>query len=105
MQGTSKMDKMIVASYSHIPVIDVGPLVRGEPERHQVAAKIGEACRDCGFFYIVGHGVDEGLQQQLDQFSQRFFAQDLETKQQISMSRGGKATSMSALNSPPASPI
>ena len=43
---------------SGIPVIDVNPLVLATEARHDVAAKIGEACREYGFFYIVGHGVD-----------------------------------------------
>jgi isopenicillin N synthase-like dioxygenase len=43
------------------------------------------------FFYIAGHGVDENLQQLLENISQQFFAQDLETKLEIRMSRGGRA--------------
>jgi len=74
-----------------IPIIDVNPLILGSEERHDVAAKIGEACRDCGFFYIVGHGVDEHLQQRLEEVSRDFFAQNLEAKLQISMPRGGSA--------------
>ncbi len=56
-----------------------------------MAAQIGEACREHGFFYIVGHGVDEALEAQLEELSRRFFAQDLETKLAISMARGGRA--------------
>ena len=48
---------------SRVPVIDVNPLVVGEEGRHQVAAQIREACETSGFFYVVGHGVDEALQQ------------------------------------------
>jgi isopenicillin N synthase-like dioxygenase len=77
--------------YSHIPLIDISALGRGTDERREVAARIGQACRDSGFFYIVGHGVDEKLQQELEQVSRRFFAQDLERKLEIRMSRGGKA--------------
>jgi isopenicillin N synthase-like dioxygenase len=83
--------KMAQDIYSHIPVIDVSPLIRGTEERHEVAARIGQACRDCGFFYIVGHGVDEALQRRLEEVSRRFFAQDLETKLEIRMERGGRA--------------
>ena len=45
-----------------MPVIDVAPLVTGAGDRSRVAAEIAQACRDSGFFYVVGHGVDEGLQ-------------------------------------------
>ena len=43
-----------------------------------MASEIARACRDSGFFYVVGHGVDEGLQRRLEDASRRFFAQDLE---------------------------
>lgn len=75
----------------HIPIIDISALVKGSDERHVVASKIGQACREWGFFYIVGHGVPSALQQQLLQLSRQFFAQDLETKLEINMSRGGRA--------------
>ena len=74
-----------------IPVIDVNPLVLGTEARHDVAIRIGEACRECGFFYVVGHGVSEYLQRRLEELSRDFFAQDLSAKLQISMSRGGRA--------------
>lgn len=74
-----------------VPVINVNPLVLGTEDRHQVAAKIGQASRECGFFYVVGHGVDKDLQRRLEELSHRFFAQDLETKLEISMARGGRA--------------
>jgi isopenicillin N synthase-like dioxygenase len=52
---------------------------------------MGEACRDYGFFYIVGHGLDEDLQRRLEEACRQFFAQDLESKLEIAMSRGGRA--------------
>jgi isopenicillin N synthase-like dioxygenase len=78
-------------SHLQIPVVDISALVCGTEDRREVAARIGQACRDCGFFYIVGHGVDEPLQRRLEEVSQQFFAQDLETKLEIAMSRGGRA--------------
>ena len=74
-----------------VQVIDVAPLVTGADDRSRVAAAIAEACRQSGFFYIVGHGVDEGLQRRLEESSRRFFAQDLTTKMEIAMERGGRA--------------
>jgi len=76
--------------FSHVRVVDIGPLVEGTGAK-RVADDIGTACRECGFFYIVGHGVDEGLQARLETLSRQFFAQDLDTKMAIRMERGGKA--------------
>ena len=56
-----------------------------------MAAQIGQACREHGFFYILGHGVDEGLQERLLHVSRRFFAQALERKLEIRMGLGGRA--------------
>src|SRR5262249_51391460 len=78
-------------SNSEIPIIDIRALVCRTDDCRDVAAKIGRACRECGFFYIVGHGVDERLQQRLEEVSRQFFAQDLETKLEIGMSCGGRA--------------
>jgi isopenicillin N synthase-like dioxygenase len=78
-------------SFSHIPIIDISALVCGAGERHGVAARIGRACRDSGFFYITGHGVDEALQLRLEETSRQFFAQAIEKKLEISMAYGGRA--------------
>src|SRR5919106_5109468 len=74
-----------------MPVIDVGPLVTNAGDRSRVATEIARACRDSGFFYVVGHGIDERLQRQLEESSRRFFARDLQTKMEIAMARGGRA--------------
>jgi isopenicillin N synthase-like dioxygenase len=74
-----------------IPVIDIAPLVGRTGKMSEVAAGIGRACRDLGFFYVVGHGVDESLQQRLEELSRRFFAQDAAQKMAIAMERGGRA--------------
>lgn len=64
----------ILKEVSTIPIIDIGPLIGGTEGRYAIAAEIGQARRECGFFYVVGHGVDEVLQQKLEQLSRRFFA-------------------------------
>jgi isopenicillin N synthase-like dioxygenase len=74
-----------------VPLIDVGALVARSGDRARAAEEIGRACREHGFFYVAGHHVDEGLQRGLEQHSRRFFAQDLATKMEISMERGGRA--------------
>ncbi|MBD2302697.1 isopenicillin N synthase family oxygenase [Nostoc sp. FACHB-190] len=81
---------MAITQYQ-IPIIDISALVTESSDRHLTATKIGQACREYGFFYIIGHGVDIDLQQRLEDCSREFFAQDLATKMQIPMALGGKA--------------
>jgi isopenicillin N synthase-like dioxygenase len=43
---------------ARIPVIDVAPLLKRDPQGERAVAKqIGDACRGIGFFYVTGHGV------------------------------------------------
>ena len=76
---------------TEIPVVDVAALVTGRGHRQEVAAAIAKACSECGFFYVVGHGVDESLQRRLEETSRAFFAQDPGAKLAIPMARGGRA--------------
>src|ERR1700756_2153488 len=77
--------------FSDVPIIDVADLVAGVPSQRAVAERLGRACRESGFFYVVGHGVDAALQGRLRDLSREFFAQDLETKLRIRMALGGRA--------------
>ena len=74
-----------------IPIIDISPLIGRMAAQSSVAAAIGHACRDCGFFYITDHGVDEDLTQRLELCCREVFAQDVATKMEIAMARGGRA--------------
>jgi isopenicillin N synthase-like dioxygenase len=80
-----------VSPAAPVPVIDVSPLVARTGGRSRVASEIARACRDSGFFYIVGHSVDEALQRRLEDASRRFFAQERPVKMEIAMERGGRA--------------
>src|SRR3954467_4728488 len=71
--------------------MDVRDLVARRPDREAVAERLGEACRDSGFFYVVGHGVDEALQDRLRELSREVFGADLQTKPRIGMALGGRA--------------
>lgn len=74
-----------------LPVIDVSVLVAGAPQRGDVAARIGAACRRHGFFYVVNHGVDAGLVERLDRLSRAFFALPESEKRRWRMELGGRA--------------
>ena len=72
-----------------LPVIDVAPLFGGEATaRESVAQAIGAACRNNGFFYARGTGVDAT---QLDALARAFFALPEDEKMRIAMANGGRA--------------
>lgn len=84
--------QVVDKEFSKVPVIDISALIsQTSNSSNVVAEQIRQACQDYGFFYIVGHGVDEQLQKQLEHLSQQFFAQDEETKLKIRMAIGGRA--------------
>jgi isopenicillin N synthase-like dioxygenase len=70
----------------HLPVVDLSPLWNDSAAGlREVAAAVGRACRDIGFFYIAGHGIDESTVAGLFSASQRFFALPVEAKQRVSI--------------------
>ena len=73
-----------------VRVIDIDPLLNGR-DSERVAEEIGHACRECGFFYVVGHGVQADLQRQLETLSRELFAQPLDAKMKIRMELAGAA--------------
>ena len=73
-----------------VPVIDLRSSAEpGGAER--LAAQLDAACRDTGFFCIVGHGIDPGLLARMDAAAREFFALPDPVKAQIAMAVGGRA--------------
>jgi len=59
---------------SDVPVVDLSGARGGEAsERRRVATAIDEACREIGFFAIVGHGVPGPLVDEVHRLGHRFF--------------------------------
>lgn len=80
------------APVDELPLIDVGPLMdgaRGDP--WAVGAAIDAACREVGFFTVIGHGVPADLVERLEDGARRLFALPTESKEAVSMARGGRA--------------
>jgi isopenicillin N synthase-like dioxygenase len=73
-----------------VPLVDVSSLIAGRDD-DTMAAAIDAACRDTGFFSIVGHGVDPALRTRLEDLARTFFALDESEKAEIAMARGGRA--------------
>jgi isopenicillin N synthase-like dioxygenase len=74
-----------------LPVIDITSLVGGDGDPAVVGDELDVACREAGFFYVVGHGVDPDLQARLDDLSRQFFSLSEAEKGEIAMARAGRA--------------
>ena len=81
----------VVTAATHLPLVDVAPLVNGHGDVEGVAREIDRACRDIGFFRITGHGVDPDLLGRIDAAARQFFAQPDVVKQSIAMPNAGPA--------------
>lgn len=76
MSGTSSL-----AAFVSVPIIDISGLFSARrDERVRVAAEIGAAAREVGFFYISGSGIDEVVFDRMLAVTKQFFALPLEEK-------------------------
>src|SRR5262249_44960323 len=67
-----------------VPVIDIAPYLEGTPEgKRRVATQLDRACREVGFYVIVGHGVDTVLVDALESVSREFFDLPLDEKMKV----------------------
>ncbi|WZZ47528.1 hypothetical protein YC2023_043787 [Brassica napus] len=46
----------------------------------QSAVSLKQACMDCGFFYVINHGISEELKEEVFEQSKKFFDLPLEDK-------------------------
>ncbi|EOZ0490355.1 TPA: isopenicillin N synthase family oxygenase [Pseudomonas aeruginosa] len=75
-----------------LPIIDIAALAGSDPAaRRSVAVRIDRACREQGFFYVVGHGVEAQLVERLERLARQFFALDETSKLRWRMELGGRA--------------
>jgi isopenicillin N synthase-like dioxygenase len=72
-----------------IATIDVSPLRAGDPG-DDVARAIDRACRDNGFFAIVGHGIPLALADELAHAARAFFDLPQARKLELAMAHGGR---------------
>ena len=79
--------------FDALPIVDVTDLFSPDlAARKAVAAELGRAARDVGFFYIRGHGISADRIADLRAAAQRLFAQDFAWKMasHIGLGRGHK---------------
>lgn len=72
---------------TRIPVVDLSGSFADGPDRAAAAAAIHRACRETGFFYVSGHGVDPVLIEGQIEAARRFFALDEAAKRAVERSR------------------
>jgi isopenicillin N synthase-like dioxygenase len=71
-----------------LDVIDLTGLGSEDPASvRRVAAELGRACRDVGFFYIRNHGVPDALLSGIFKCSEAFFAAPRAVKDELAITR------------------
>jgi len=62
------------SAITELPILDLSRLDAGPEEAAAFRAELLAATHDIGFFYLVGHGVPEELQESIISTARRFFA-------------------------------
>jgi len=68
-----------------LPVIDCAGLRESSPLRHATLDKLNEAAREIGFFYLINHGIEQGLLDDVQRVAHQFFALPEQEKWQVRM--------------------
>lgn len=77
------------ANFESLPIIDIQGLFSDKLEdRQAVAAQLGEASRNVGFFYVKGHGIPAAHIAGLRDAAKQLFAQDLDWKMNYYIGKG-----------------
>ena len=91
-------DEAVEFAGGYVPIIDIGPYFTGdEREKQKLAGKIGAACREIGFYIIVGHGISPKLLDGLDRVSRAFFDLPIDEKMKLHIGKEPGACGYSAM--------
>ncbi|MFI6571463.1 isopenicillin N synthase family dioxygenase [Nocardia fluminea] len=75
-------------SFTSVPVVDISGLGSGDPAAEQaVAEQLGVVCREIGFFYVTGTGLDDTVFADLLAATKTFFALSTEEKMRYYIGR------------------
>ena len=81
VQAPEHRPKPTVTEATGIPLIDLSPLTTGEAAAvDALAAEVGAASREWGFFLVVGHGVPAETVARAAEAQRAFFARPAERK-------------------------
>jgi isopenicillin N synthase-like dioxygenase len=91
-------DAVTANADSFVPVIDMAPYFEGTPEgKRKVAEQLGRACREIGFYVIVGHGFDAALIDKVEAVSREFFDLPLDEKMKLHIGKAPGAVGYAAV--------
>ncbi|WP_075181986.1 isopenicillin N synthase family oxygenase [Pantoea sp. 1.19] len=76
---------MSVTTSLNLPVLSFSQLTTEHPQRDRWLARLSEAARETGFFYLTDHGIDPALLADVQRVSRAFFALPLADKLAIRM--------------------
>jgi len=94
----AQIDATAAGSDSFVPVIDMAPYLAGTPEgKRRVAEQLGRACREIGFYVIVGHGVAPEMVEQVEAVSREFFDLPLDEKMKLHVGNAPGAVGYAAV--------
>ncbi|KAK5220442.1 hypothetical protein LTR99_009677 [Exophiala xenobiotica] len=77
-----------MAIQASLPVIDIAPYLdpnSAPTQRAATAHAVDHACREFGFFYLIGHGIPEELRQEMLRLGHEFFSLPQAEKDEISV--------------------
>ena len=75
-----------MTEFSQIPVLDLGPLMRGE-DTQALAREFAAAYGTVGFGYVIGHGIDPALRTAIFAASRQFHQMPAAEKEAIALDR------------------
>ncbi|XP_010503690.1 PREDICTED: probable 2-oxoglutarate-dependent dioxygenase At3g49630 isoform X2 [Camelina sativa] len=83
----------MATDFKSLPVIDISPLLLkcDDPDMAEdagvaeVVQQLDRACRDAGFFYVIGHGISEDLINRVREITREFFKLPYDEKLKIKM--------------------
>src|SRR5271154_70254 len=80
------VEARMAPDFRSIPIVDISALRSGDTAaRAECGRAMDAACRNVGFFYVRGHGVDEAVLSGVFAAARAFFARPDAEKMQVHM--------------------
>ncbi|TPX31838.1 hypothetical protein SmJEL517_g04930 [Synchytrium microbalum] len=86
----------LIAATAALPIVDISPFLpnaslEDKARKPIIAKEMFHACRDVGFMYICGHGIDSKVVNGVQDYAREFFGLPTEEKEKIHISNSDMA--------------